>query len=92
MEIVRDAYEYFYLHDASEMCWDTKLQLKPYDPEIYPEIPEKFIFNCVKNYCWIIEKFFKEINVLDITIDEGSNFYEVFNVLRYLKVLLFNNN
>ena len=87
MQFVYDAYEYFYLHDAFEMVWDKNT---PYCPDM--EIPEQYVFDCVRNYCRNIERTFMECNVIDITIDNENNVSEVFNMLRYLKVLHFYNS
>ena len=89
MQFVHDAYEYFYVHDAYKM---SVVDLGINNPYKYVEIVDQFGFNCVKNYCWIIKKCFTEIDVLDIKIDYGNTVFEVFNMLRYSKVLLFNNN
>ena len=77
-----------FVHDAYEMS-ALKIDLGINNPYEQVEIFDLFGFNCVKNYCWFIKKCFTEIDVLEILINDENNVFEVFNMLRYSKVLLF---
>ena len=77
-----------FVHDAYEMS-ALNIDLGINNPYEQVEIRDQFGFNCLKNYCWIIKKCFTKIDAVRISIYDGNNVFEVLNMLRNLKVLLF---